>query len=102
MRCAFSEKVGQEGRSLFGCSLEDLLAAFRRHSTPVRFVALARSIFGDFLGRTLPFFVDKELANNVGAGHGMSSIEASGEFTAALDLHAREPARIMEQFAQKY
>ena len=100
MRRALSETVGQEGRSFFGSSIEDLQAAFRRHSTPVRFGALAKSFFGDFLARTLRFFIDKELANNVGPGHALRDVGDSGDFTAALDLYARQSARIMEQFAE--
>ena len=99
MRRALSETVGQEGRSLFGSSLEDLQQAFRTHSTPVRFGALAKSFFGDFLARTLRYFVDKELANTVGSGNKLRSLEASRDFSAALDLYARQSARIMEDFA---
>ena len=99
LRRALSETVGQEGRSLFGTSLEDLQAAFRRYSSPMRFSALAKSFFGDFLSRTLRFFVEKELSNNVGAGHRLTGVEASREFTAGLDLYARQSARIMEEFA---
>ena len=99
LRRALSETVGQEGRSLFGSSLEDLQQAFRTHSTPVRFGALAKSFFGDFLARTLRYFVDKELANTVGSGNKLRSLEASRDFSAALDLYARQSARIMEDFA---
>jgi hypothetical protein len=102
MRHALSETMGQEGRSLFGSSVEDLCRAFRRHSTPTRLGALAKSFFGDFLARTLRFFVDKELANNVGSSSRLSSIESGREFSEALDLHARESARIMEAFAQDW
>jgi len=102
MRRALAETVGQEGRSLFGSSVEDLCRAFRRHSTPARLGALAKSFFGDFLARTLRFFVDKELANSIGSGSKLSSIEAGREFSEALDLHARESARIMEEFARDW
>ena len=99
LRRALSETVGQHGRSLFGSSLEDVRQAFRGHATDARFGDLSRRFFGDFLARTLRFFVDKELSNTVGARRGLTDIGASGEFTAALDLYARQSARIMEQFA---
>ena len=99
LRRALSETVGQQGRSLFGSSLEDVQLAFRRHSTDARFGDLARRFFGDFLARTLRFFIDKELSNTVGAGHGLAGVAASQEFTAALDTYARQSARIVEQFA---
>ena len=99
LRRALSETVGQEGRSLFGSSLEDLQQAFRAYSTPRTFGTLARRFFGDFFARTLRFFVEKELANSVGSGHGLTSVEQSQEFTAALDLYTRQSAYIMEEFA---
>jgi hypothetical protein len=102
MRRALSETVGQEGRSLFGTSLEDLQTAFRRQSSPVRFGVLARSFFGDFLARTLRYFVDKELANSVGVGKQLHSLESSRDFSAALDVYARQSARIMEDFAGEW
>ena len=99
LRRALSETVGQEGRSLFGSSLEDLQQAFRAYSTPRTSGTLARRFFGDFFARTLRFFVEKELANSVGSGHGLTSVEQSQEFTAALDLYTRQSAYIMEEFA---
>jgi hypothetical protein len=102
MRRAISETVGQEGRSLFGSSLEDLKEAFRRHSSPVRFGALAKSFFSDLAARTLRFFVEREVSNNVGAGYAMATVQSGAAFTDALDLHARESARIMDQFGRDW
>ena len=102
MRRALTETVGQEGRSLFGSSLEDLQAAFRRHSTPVRFGTIAKSYFSDVLVRSLHYFVDRELASNVGSGHALTSLEDSRAFREALDLYARQSARIMETFAEDW
>jgi hypothetical protein len=99
LRRSLTETVGQEGRSLFGSSLEDLRHAFRRHSSDRQFGVLAKTFFGDFLARTLRFFVEKELSNHVGTGHALTRIDASREFAAALDLHARQSARIVEDFA---
>jgi len=102
MRSALTETVGQQGRSLFGSSLEDLQAALRRYSTSGRFAQLAKGFFGDFFARTLRFFVDKELGNNVGTGHRLSSLDAATSFGTALDLYSRQSARIMETFAEEW
>jgi hypothetical protein len=102
LRRAFSETVGHHGRSLFGSSLEDVQHAFYSHSSPNRFGELAKWFFGDYLSRTLRFLVEKELSNNVGAGHGLTSIAESGHFAASLDLYTRESARIVEEFAASW
>jgi len=99
LRRALTETVGQEGRSLFGSSLDDLQQAFRRHATEKQFGILAHGFFGDFFARTLRFFVEKELSNQVGPGHGLESLRASQDFAASLDLYARQSASIMEDFA---
>jgi hypothetical protein len=102
MRRAISDTVGHEGRSLFGSSLDDLREAFRRHSSPVRFGALAKSFFSDLVSRTLRFFVEREVSNNIGTGHAMATVQSGAAFVDALDLHARESARIMEKFGQDW
>jgi hypothetical protein len=99
LRRALSETVGQQGSSLFGSSLEDLQRACRAYSTRNQFGILARRFFGDFLARTLRYFVDKEVSNHVGPGHGLSDVGESRQFSEALDLYARQSARIMEDFA---
>lgn len=99
LRRTLSETVGLHGRSLFGSSMDDVQRAFRDHSTQKGFGDLARRFFGDFLSRTLRSFVDRELSNNVGSGHTLTGIDTSQEFSAALDLYARQSARIVEEFA---
>ena len=98
LRRALTETVGTESRSLFGSSLEDLERAFRRYSSPAQFGTLAKRFFGDFYGRTLRFYVERELQNRIG-NEGLPTITAANTFADALDLHARETARIVEGFA---
>ena len=99
LRRALLDTVGTEGRSIFGSSLEDLERAFRRHATPTQFGVLARRFFGDFFARTLRFYVEKELSNQVGARPSLVGTADSGAFAEALDRYARESAAIMERFA---
>jgi hypothetical protein len=99
LRRALSDTVGQQGPSLFGSSLEDMQRAFRAYSTRTQFGVLARRFFGDFLARTLRYFVDKEVSNYVGPDHGLRDIGDSRQFSESLDLYARQSARIMEEFA---
>jgi len=98
LRRALTETVGAEGRSLFGSSLEDLERAFRRYSSPAQFATLARRFFGDFYGRTLRFYVERELQNRIGDA-GLPTITDANEFADALDLHARATSRVVERFA---
>ena len=98
LRRALTETIGTEGRSLFGSSVDDLEGAFRRHSSAVQFGELATRFFGDFFARTLRFYVERELQNQVGGG-ALPTIATAGDFAEALDLHARQSARIVEGFA---
>lgn len=98
LRRALSETVGTQGRSLLGSSLDDLELAFRRHSSAAQFGELSQRFFGDFMARTLRFYIDRELPHAIGGG-GLPTIGASSDFTEALDLHTRQTARIVEGFA---
>ena len=99
LRRALTETVGTEGRSLFGSTLEDLERAFRRHAGPTAFGELSQRFFGDFLARTLRFYVDKELLLHVGPDQGIRNLAESDAFLTDLDRYARQSARIVEDFA---
>ena len=99
LRRTLSETVGEYTPSLLGSTVDELRQAFRAHATERRFGALARRYFGDFLARTLRYFVDKELPNHIGPTHALAGAERAIEFKTALDTHARQTARIMEDFA---
>lgn len=98
LREALQETVGIQGRTLFGSSLEDLEVAFRRYSTPTQFGDLAQRFFASFMGQTLRYYVDRELPHAVGSAS-LRHLDDTGDFTAALDLHARQLARVVETFA---
>lgn len=99
LRRALSDSVGQQGPSLFDSSAEDVQRAFRRYSTRDRFGELAHRFFADFMSRTLRSLVDRELSNHVSATSRLSSVESSLGFMQALDTHAWQSARIVEEFA---
>ena len=98
LREALKETVGTQGRTLFGSSLEDLVTAFRRYATPTQFGDLAHRFFASFMGQTLRYYVDRELPHTVGSAS-LPYIDDAGDFARALDLHARQLARVVENFA---
>lgn len=98
LRRALTETVGMEGRSLFGSSLEDLERAFRRYSSPAQFATLTGRFFGAFYGRTLRYYVERELQNQIG-GEGLPTITDATDFSEALERHARMTSRAVERFA---
>lgn len=102
LRGALAETVGTAGRSHFGSSLEDLEAAFRRHSTAAQFGELAHRYFAEVYARTLRFYVDRALSTSVRPGGGLASIADARQFGEALDRHARQSARIVERFGAEW
>jgi hypothetical protein len=99
LRRALSETVGTQARSLFSSSLDDLQDAFVAYSTPATFAPVAGRFFADFLGRTLRFYIDRELSNHVGRERGFADLSGSEEFLRGLESYARESSKIMEGFA---
>ncbi|MDA1128804.1 MAG: hypothetical protein O2913_08905 [Chloroflexi bacterium] len=99
LRSALTDTVGQQGASLFGSPLEDLQSSFREYSTQAQFGRLSHRFFGNFFARVLRSYVDRELGNHVGTSPGLSNLNQSRQFLDALDLHASQSARIVEDFA---
>jgi hypothetical protein len=102
LRQALSDTVGQHTGALFESSIDDAQQAVRQYATPTGFGIMARRFFGDFMARTLRFFVDRELANSTGAGHGLQGTRDGTEFDQALDLYCRQSARILEDFGPQW
>jgi hypothetical protein len=98
LRRALTETVGEQGRSMFGTSVEDIRQAFRAYSTRAQFALLAHRFFGDFLARTLAYFLDRDTSNHAGPGRGLASVDQSADFSRGIDTHARQSARIMRDF----
>jgi hypothetical protein len=98
LRQALAETVGTHGRTLFGSSVDELVFAFQRYSTPTQFGDLAQRFFAAFMGQTLRYYLDREIPHAIG-GDGLIHSGDASTFTAALDRHARELARVVEAFA---
>jgi len=98
-RQALTETIGREGPSLFGADADDARRAFSSYATRARYGELARRFFSAFLSRTIRAFVDRELANHIGAEGIASTIGASTEFLRELDRHVWQSSAIVEDFA---
>ncbi len=95
-RRALLETVATQATSLFGGTVEDLERAFRAHSTERQFGEVSQKFFGDFLARVLTAALDREIPNV------LSSVAAGTEVLAAVDLHARQSAGIVRDFAGEW
>jgi hypothetical protein len=95
---ALTETVGREGPDLFSSTADDARRAFRAYSTAARFGELARIFFADVMARSLRAFVDREVSNHTHPGKAIKTTGDGAAFLEALDLHARQGARIVEEF----
>ena len=94
VRRALTETVGSSGGTLFGSTAEDLQGAFRRYSSKEQFSEVAHRFFADFTARLLSSYLARDLSNHV-----EGSIAELGAVASAIDLHARQSAAIMREFA---
>lgn len=99
LREVLTETIGQESRSLFGTTLEDIRLACRKYSTPRQFAILSRLYFTKVLNRSLQFFVSKESSNSVGHGRKFENISELSDFNNALEAYCYQSAKIIEDFA---
>jgi hypothetical protein len=96
---SLTKLVGEKTRSLFGATAADVQRAARSFSTTKEFGTLGRDFFSRFLGRYLSYFLSRELSNHVGRGQRFANIQEHSAFNQALDIHCRQAARIVEEFA---
>jgi len=102
LRRALVETVGVQGPSLFGSTLDQLQAGFRRFSGGEAFGRLTKLFFGDFIARSLHSAVDRELSKHVGGESSFGDAGQSRAFSEALDRYARETAAIVQRFATEW
>lgn len=91
--------LGQRTKSLFGTTDEDVRRGLAALATKAQFGDLASTFFGGLARRYLTFFLSRELSNHVGGQRRFANIEEHSAFNGALDLHCRQAARIVEEFA---
>ncbi len=91
--------VGQSLPTLFGTSSEEVRLALGRFAAPDQFARLARDFFARLTRRHLDYYLSRALSSHVGEGKRLAATSDHSAFNAALDLHCREAARIVEAFA---
>lgn len=86
-------------QGLFSTPAEDLQDTFRSHSTQTQFGNFAHDFFSRFANRFLEYHLSRELSNHVGEGRRFSNIAEHEEFRDGLELHCRQAAQIVREFA---
>jgi len=102
LRKTLSEAIGHQGPGLFGSSLDDVQHALRAVSTQNAFANLSQRFFGDFLGRTLTFFVDRAVPSALLSSSTLHSVNDTRAILDSVDLHARQSALILHDFAGEW
>jgi hypothetical protein len=96
---SFSAIVGRSLPGLFETTAEEVKQAIGRLATSKQFSDLARDFFARLTRRHLEYYLSRELSNHVGPGSRFRSIAEHSNFSADLDQHCREAARIVREFA---
>ncbi|MCK6506908.1 hypothetical protein L6R53_26650 [Myxococcota bacterium] len=84
---------------LFGPRPGDAQDALARLGTEKQFGVFARDFFARLTERVLTYYVSKELPLHVGPGQRFGNVDEQRAFQDAVALHARQAARIVEEFA---
>jgi len=88
---------GQKG--LFSAEAENVQNTFGERSTQKNFGFFAQDFFARFANRFLAYHLSRELSNHVGEGRRFGNIAEHEQFKEALELHCRQTARIVREFA---
>ena len=85
--------------SLFGASADDVQRAIGRLASGQSFGELAHDFLSRLTRRHLDYFLSRELANHIGEGRRFDTVADRAGFDAAMEVHCREAARIVREFA---
>lgn len=96
---ALAGLLGQRASTLFGTTPEDVRRAARELSTRQGFATLAHDFFARFVQRFLTFHLGRELSQHVGGNGRFADPAAHNAFVAELEVHCREVAGVVRDFA---
>ncbi len=96
---SLSSVLGQRSASLYGSTAVEVHAAARELSTPTGFGTLAHEFFACFTQLFLGYHLGRELSFHVGGNGRFLDPNEHNHFVAQLQIHCREVAAIMRDFA---
>lgn len=91
--------IGDDLPGLFDVTPADVQATVRKLSYSKGIAYLTRSFFGDLVGSTLSYWLDRILPLHVGAGRRFENVAARGTFDVALRQYSSEATRIIQEFS---
>jgi hypothetical protein len=95
---ALTARVGEKSTSLFPSGGE-VQNAVREFSTRNGFAALGHEFYSRFTQRFLLYHLGRELSNHVGGNGRFRNPAEHSDFVRDLDIHTREAALIVRQYA---
>lgn len=97
--------AGHSLHDLFGShtsSAQETQEALAALGTVKQFGILAKDFFARLVRRHLNYYLSRELPNHVGTSQRFASVREHLAFEAALEIHCREAAHIVTEFAGKW
>lgn len=94
-----SRLCAEQTTSLFDTTTENLKKALHTLSTSKGFSRLSHEFFSRLTYRYLTYFLSRELSNHIGKNQRFTNPQEYAEFEGELELHARQAARIVDEFA---
>jgi len=91
--------VQDAANTLWDASAEDVRIAFREFTSQTGYSEFVRNWFSRFVGRTLLYFLDRELPNHIGSGKAVETSTAAVELEKSVVRYAHERTRIIRDFA---
>lgn len=94
-----TEVIGGRTNGLFGTTPDDVQQAFSKLATNKQFSIFAKDFFARFTNKCMSYFLSRALSQQLGEGQRFTTLSQQAEFTAAIETHCREAARIVEEFS---
>lgn len=99
LSATYIDHIGSDLPGLFAPNSDDVQASFRKFSHSNGMAILCRGFFGNLVGSSLSYWLDRVLTQNVGDGRSFASAGEKVQFDRALRIHTVEATRIIQEFS---
>lgn len=93
------ETIRSQSDSLFGCNIETVQKAFKKHSTPKEISQLGHRFFSTYIFKSFSYVLEKELANVISENGRFRQPEDIKDFNNNLRKYCNEIGKYVEQYS---
>ncbi len=102
LQSVITATIAERATGLFGAGLDEIRGACQYAANGDRFGLVARQFFAEFMSAAVRFVADKEVANYVGVGKALESVDSIEGFHRGIDRYCHDSGDLIQKFAASW